>query len=262
MINRKLHVMLLFLGVTIIHFFAPLYAALNYNTYQTGLTFYSGPVETYGPITFQSQFTATNLYWASNQIRFASFNMGNAWDYIGFSCPNNGDLEVESVGSDTVNLNATINIAPPLTFQMYVGTMGQPTNVSGVSSWSYASSTVTMNIASSTMVYLTWAEIDPGEIIVISDDLLSQYLETDDWIGFILANYTQALGPGFYVLLYLVPTVGTYVRAGPGVALIVLMLGFSVFATALPSMALNLTVIALTISGGLLLAWLFLSRRQ
>jgi hypothetical protein len=262
MINKKLHTFLMFLGVVSIYFFAPLYGALNYNTYGTGITYYAGPSATYGPITFQSQFTATQLYWASNQLRFTNFNMGSLWSGIGFSCPNSGTLEVESVGVETATLNASIIGAPPLTFQMYVGTMGQPTNVSGVSSWSFGAGTVTMNIASSTLVYLSWAEADPADIIVVGDELLSQYLTQNDWIGFILAIYTDVLGPGFYVLLYLVPTVGTFIRAGPGVALIVLMLGYSVFVTALPSIALNLTVVALTLSGGLLLAWLFLSRRQ
>ena len=262
MINRKLHVFLLFLGVSTIHFFAPLYGALNYNTFQTGFTFYSGSPSSYGPIIFQSQFIATNFNWVSNQIRFTDFNMGSLWPNIGFSCPSNGELEVETVEDNNVVLNATVNIAPPLSFQMYVGSKGKPTNVSGVDSWSFGSGVVTMNMLATDRIYLSWVETDPGDIIIIGDNLLIQYLEQNDWIGFIIANYINVLGPGFYVLLYLVPTVGTFIRVGPGSALIVLMLGYSVFVTALPSMALNLTVIALTLSGGLLLAWLFLSKRQ
>lgn len=98
-------------------------------------------------------------------------------------------------------------------------------------------------------------------LLVLADDLKSLYLENMDFMGFIIANYTELLGRGFYAIMGMVIVAATYMRAGPGAALIVTLLGWGIFIAALPQNAIAISMILMSLAGGLLIAWFFLSRR-
>lgn len=99
------------------------------------------------------------------------------------------------------------------------------------------------------------------QLLLVASDLKETYLEVMDFSGFIISNYTELLGMGFYAIIGLVIITATYMRAGPAAALIVALLGWGIFIASLPQNAIAIIMILMSLAGGLLIAWFFLSRR-
>jgi len=255
LVKKKKYLLLMLIVVTIIHFvpFKTGKGPSSYITIKPGITFKS--IKGGGPITFPNQITTTKVYWSSNLIRFDAIN-GTSGNTIGFYCPSTGSLEAQQITRTKVQLNVTTS--SPSNFRIHVGTRGSPSDVSGADSWGYQSSVATMTINSDSIILMSWSEDVPTTI----DDLITQYLPLGDMSGFIIANYTQVLGIGFFAIVFLVPVIGIYMKGGMIAALLAILMLWGIMQGVIPSAGLQLGMIFLVVGIGLYMAHTIMSRRD
>ena len=253
--NRKLHVFTLLIFCVAIQILPTIRSGTTFWDIAPTWSFYS--TTTGGPITFSTDFIATQIQFLSNLVIFDNFNMGTTWTELGFHCPTGATLQVDSVATDQIDLTTTIPGAYS-TYRVYVGGKGAPTSVSGANSWTYGSGTVTMDLITGGAVVLSWAAVAPTAVT----NLITQYLAVGDLSGYIIAQFTSVLGLAFFALIALIPVLGTYIKAGTGPAILVILAGWGIFAAVIPGVGLNLVFILLVLGIGLYLARLVLSRRS
>lgn len=160
-INRRRHILLLFLGITGISFLSTL-TVLGPVTYWDGSTswsFYNGTAANSGPVKFQSAFTFTQASVTGGYVKFTGFDMGTDWDIAGFACSSGDSVLVTAVEANSIRYTVT-GVG---TAETKVYSESTPTGVSGETSWSYNSATKLSTIitpAGSVAVEVRWDGIN------------------------------------------------------------------------------------------------------
>jgi len=154
--RRKRQVLLLFLSVTILHFFSPFHvlSPATYWDFSTDWSFYSGTGANSGPVTFNTAFTATGGNITDGIMRFQTFNMGTEWANIGFSSSQGTTMTVTEVLTNQVKYSITASG----TSTTKVWAPSTPKGASGQDSWSYDAGTnvVTVTATNNANIVLRW----------------------------------------------------------------------------------------------------------
>lgn len=111
-----------------------------------------------GPINFGANFTANNMTWAANQVRWGNYSMdGGAyyWQHIGFRCPANGRMNVTLVNQTHVyiDINQTVN---PRDYEMYFNGRTDPSAVLGENASVVLGGTVFFTMTENGTVIIRW----------------------------------------------------------------------------------------------------------
>lgn len=143
-----------------------------------------------GNITAEFDFNTSLPTWAGGQIRFLDFNgSGTFWDTIGFHAPAGSTLNITDVNDG----NCTVFVTVPglgTTFTMY-SLLGEPTLVTGVTGWTYASGVVTFIMNGAGTAFFDW--YTPPTVYTI--EIGAMFSEVDvNLQNLLFANCTDAYG--------------------------------------------------------------------
>ncbi|MCK4583443.1 hypothetical protein KAU18_09035 [Candidatus Bathyarchaeota archaeon] len=110
-----------------------------------------------GPINFGANFTANNMTWAVNQVRWGNYSMDAVyyWQHIGFRCPANAHMNVTLVNGTHVimDINQTVN---PRDYEMYFNGRTDPSSVTGENASAVIGGIVYFDMTGNGTVIVRW----------------------------------------------------------------------------------------------------------
>jgi len=110
-----------------------------------------------GPINFGANFTADNMTWAANQVRWGNFSMDAVyyWQHIGFRCPANATMNVTLVNATRVMMQVNMTVTPR-DYEMYFNGRPNPSAVIGENSSVVVGGVVYFDMVGNGTVIVRW----------------------------------------------------------------------------------------------------------
>jgi hypothetical protein len=164
-----------------------------------------------------------------NSISFTDLSIVMTKSDVGYwiNTTSGADLQVTvskwfDVSSNTTETSLTFTGSGTYYHRIYVGSLGSPSTINGVSAWNYSANLIDFSVeCSTTTVTLSWTGTvppppppPPAPPVGRSTDLslLWQYLLAGNFLGFVAASYTSLIGQLFYVIVAVLFTAPLYIR--------------------------------------------------
>lgn len=234
--------------------------------YAPGVDYQSHVSGGYG--SFTTGFNATGIGWVSDLIIWSNFNMsGVLFGDFGFEVPAGLNASITKVHTDNVTIIFTHTSSA--VFRLYVPQRGIPVDCTAdVWGWNGHTKCIEIYVKSSGTVVVSWTgyhyyeeEDEYQEPSGSPSDFLTLYLDVGDFSGFVISSYTESMGVTFFALVLLMMSIPIYMNVGlfPTVGIWIAFWGS--WNVLLPPQGINIAFIILVLTIGIMIAYLFLSRR-
>jgi len=218
-----------------------------------------------GEIVFNFDFTGDTNYTSNNHIVFDNFTRARNLGTLGIRAPANVDLTILTYNAGL--LNVTASTGSIRWFSIYVPDRDAPADVlNGI--WYKSGDYVNITASSNTTVSVIWGvsmvyDEASGEYLpnANTQDLSELYLLTGDYAGFVIASYAQVVGVMFFGFALTYVSIPVYRRSASVFPVAVLWaLGWGLFNRYIPPQGLNLAVVLMMGSIGIVIAILVVGR--